>query len=161
MTPVFLDFLDVYGSPSAEDHGLRFSGFRSETCLQDPENGLVIDGLRRSGRRYMICYNLKTVVRKSDDETGPGKWKIRQAAIHHQFDVGSGTQLWLFGDPHAAMKDRMSDVVNSNRNHRSSFDTIPASFRSSLDVHLAVARWSTEGWKQHIQSLEKTMVNLV
>lgn len=153
----------MYGSPSAEDRELRFSGFRSEINLQNPEKGTIIDDLRRSGRRYQLCYNLKTVVLKSSDQKGPvaGLWKIRQAAVHHQLDIGSGTQLWLFGDPHAAIKERISEIVNDQRNHRGKFETIPASFKSSLDVHLGIARWSTGGWRQHILSLEETIENLV
>ncbi len=161
--PYFLDFLDVYGSPSAEDRDLRFSGFRSEIYLNNPEKGTIIDDLKRSGRRYQLCYNLKTVVQKSIDQKGPvvGLRKIRQAAVHHQLDIGSGTQLWLFGDPHAAMKGVVTEIVNDQRNHRNKFETIPASFKTSLDVHLGIARWSTEGWRQHILSLEETIENLV
>ena len=142
---------------------MRFSGFRSEVYLQNPEKGVIIDDLKRSGRRYQLCYNLKTVVLKSLDPKDPvaGLWKIRQAAVHHQLDIGSGTQLWIFGDPHAAMKDIIREVVNDQRNHRNKFETIPASFKSSLDVHLGIARWSTEGWRQHILSLEETIDNLV
>ncbi len=153
----------MYGSPHAIDRDLRFSGFRSETYLQNPDFATIIDSLGRSGRRYQLCYNLKTVVLKRYCKQGPvvGLWKIRQAAIHHQLDIGCGTQLWIFGDPHAAIKDRISEVFNDQINHRDKVVDILASFQSSLGVHLEIARWSTGGWRQHILSLEETVENVV
>lgn len=159
VSPVFLEFLDVYGSLSAVDRELRFSSFRTETCLADAEPGSIIDGLRRSGRRYQMCYNLKSVFEK--DDSGQKTWKIRQSAFHHQFDVGSGTQLWIFGDPHAAIKERIGTSVSDRRNHLSKFDTVAHSFKSSLDIHLDIGRWSMTGWRRHIAFLEEKVDELV
>lgn len=155
---MFLEFLDVYGSPSAVDRELRFSSFRTETCLADADPGNVIDGLRRSGRRYQMCYNLKSVAFKKGNEQ---LWKIRQSAFHHQLDVGSGTQLWIFGDPHAAIKERIGNSVSDQRNHLSKFDTVAHSFKTSLDVHLDIGRWSMTGWRRYIAFLEERVEELV
>ncbi|KAK7911646.1 hypothetical protein PG985_014127 [Apiospora marii] len=157
VSPVFLDFLDVYGSPSAVDRELRFSSFRTETCLVDAEAGSIVDGLRRSGRRYQMCYNLKSVVEKRSTEQ---TWKIRQSAFHHQFDVGTGTQLWIFGDPHEAIKERIANSISDQRNHLSKFDSVSSSFKTSLDVHLDIGRWSMTGWRKHIASLEERVEKL-
>jgi hypothetical protein len=164
VSPNFLDFLDVYGSPTADDRDLRFNGFKTETYLSNPEQGTILPKLRRSGRCYQMSYNLKTVAFKVDVKTpGPVRslWKIRQAAIHHQFDVGSGVQLWIYGDPHAAMKDRIVDIFSDQRNYKEKFDSVSASFASSLRVHLQSTTWATEGWRQYILSLEETVENLV
>ncbi|KAK6836323.1 hypothetical protein PG987_006818 [Apiospora arundinis] len=169
VSPIFLEYLDVYGSPSAEDRELRFSSFRTETSLVDAKVGSIIDGLRRSGRRYQMCYNLKTVAEKDLSENKDEKkkkdpseksWKIRQSVFHHQFDVGSGTQLWIFGDPHAAIKDRVANLVSDQVNHLSRFDSVRASFKTSLEVHLDIGRWSTTGWRSHIASLETKVEGL-
>ncbi|KAF7531297.1 hypothetical protein G7054_g8991 [Neopestalotiopsis clavispora] len=163
VSPNFFDFLDVYGSITADNRELRFSGFRSELYLTNPEPGLIMPELGRSGRHFQINYNLKTVAFKEKiEDSGPvsSLWKIRQAAIHHQFDVGSGVQLWIYGDPHAALKDRVAEIVSDQRNHKEKFDTMCSSFKSSLKVHLQSARWSTEGWRQYILSLEDTVQKL-
>jgi hypothetical protein len=158
-----LDFLDVYGKPSAQDRELRFSGFRTETYLQNPDAGTIIPDLNRSGRRYQICYNLKTVVKKppTDQHAATGSWKIRQEVIIHQFDVGSGTQLWIYGDPHAVIKDRIRVAVSDRKDHKDKFETVSQSFTSSFNIHLEGARWSTEGWRLYIVDLEETIENLV
>ncbi|KAI1870993.1 hypothetical protein JX265_006033 [Neoarthrinium moseri] len=141
-SPNFFDFLDVYGSPTADDRELRFNGFKSEICLSNPAPGAILPDLGRSGRCFQLSYNLKTVALKDKSSTGtvPSSWKIRQAAIHHQFDVGSGTELWIYGDPHGSMKDRIAEIV--------------------LNIHIQAARWSTEGWRQYILSLEDTVERL-
>jgi hypothetical protein len=166
ITPHFLDFIDVYGHISGNDRDLRFSGFRTELYLQNPPAGCVIDDLGRSGRHYQLCYNMKTVVQKgqlSDKGSGAIPWKIRQAAIHHQFDVGTtnGAQVWVFGDPHGEIKDRVADIVHVQENHKHRFGTTSQSLKSSLDIHLEIARWSTGGWRRYILFLEETIQNLV
>jgi hypothetical protein len=45
-----------------------------------------------TGCRYKVCYNIRWHMRTN------AIWSIRQAAIHHQFDLGSGNQLWVVGE---------------------------------------------------------------
>ncbi|KAK7953296.1 hypothetical protein PG996_014187 [Apiospora saccharicola] len=162
VSPLFLDFLDVYGSQWAKDRELRFSSFRTETCLINSEAGSIVDGLRRSGRRYQVFYNLKSVSEKPGNAQSGIElsWKIRQSAFHHQFDVGTGTQLWIFGDPHEAIKERISNLIPEQRNHLPKFDTVPASFKTSLDVHLDIGHWSMTGWRRYIAYLEERVEKL-
>lgn len=160
VSPNYFDFLDVYGSLKGDDRELRFNGFRSEVSLANPDPGLILTDLGRSGRRFQINYNLKTVALK-ERKDGVSRWKIRQDAIHHQFDVGSGVQFWIFGDPHEALKSRIAEIVSEHKSHKDKFDTLSASFKSSLNVHLQSATWSTEGWRQYIISLEDTVEHLV
>ncbi|KXH29940.1 hypothetical protein CSIM01_13816 [Colletotrichum simmondsii] len=160
--PQFLDFLYVYGSPHGEDKNLRFSGFRTEKVLINPVPGTCIPDMGRSGRRFQLCYNLKTVGLKFEQ---PGQevdkiWKIRQAAIHHQFDIGSGVQTWIIGDPHAAVKGRVQELFHESREHSAKFGTVEQSLLSSLEVHLALARWATSEWRWNVQSLEEIIDNL-
>lgn len=152
--PEYLDFLDVYGSPFGEDKDLHFSDFRSDKVLINPLPGNVIEGLCRSGRRYQLCYNLKTVSKKesSGNET---IWKIRQSAIYHQFDVGYGTQFWMIGDPHLVLKERIGEIYNDQESHKSSFSATEGRFKSSLKSHLVCVRWACENWRSHLLSLEE------
>lgn len=164
VSPNFFEFLYVYGSGGGTDREIRFSSFRTEINLANVEPGLALPELGRSGRRYQICYNIKTAAHNElvkKQEPGQSLWQIRQAAIHHQFDVGSGNQLWIFGDPHADLKHRIAENVSDQSNHKDKFGTISASFQSSLGIHLKAANWSTEGWRQYILCLEKALEDLV
>ncbi|KAK1977648.1 hypothetical protein LZ30DRAFT_251940 [Colletotrichum cereale] len=148
--PQFSDFLHVYASHHGRDRELRFSGFRTDKVLENPVNGTVIPELGRSGRRYQLCFNLKTVSLK-----GHGDWKIRQAVLHHQFDLGQGTQLWIIGDPHATLKDRIAGLFPERKTYPTSFSTVQEGFGSSLEVHLDFAQWATSDWRWHILYLEE------
>lgn len=134
--PDFLDFLFGYGSHDGEDRDLRYSCFRTETILSNPDEGNVIPDLERSGLRYQICYNLKAVSPMAVKKQGvpQEKWQIHRAAIQHQFDPMNGNQLWILGDPHAALKEKIRYLLPDHTVHKDMFDTIGNSFRSSLDI---------------------------
>ncbi|GJC96686.1 fungal specific transcription factor domain-containing protein [Colletotrichum higginsianum] len=148
--PQFLDFLHVYASRHSRDRELRFSGFRTDKTLTDPVDGAMIPELGRSGRRYQLCFNLKTVSPKDG-----GDWKIRQAVFHHQFDLGQGTQLWIIGDPHATLKKRIVDLFPEWNLYPTSFSTVQQGFATSLEVNLDFAQWATSEWRWHILFLEE------
>lgn len=157
--PHYLDFLQVYASPHGEDQELHFSGFSTEKVLVNPVPGTDIPELGRSGRRFQLCYNLKAAAPK--DEHNEGTWKIRQAVIHHQFDVGQGTQVWMIGDPHAAIKERIGDLYSDTNKYPTSFSDMGQSFRSSMHIHLVCARWAASEWKRNVKFLEKGAEDLV
>ncbi|KZL63053.1 fungal specific transcription factor domain-containing protein [Colletotrichum incanum] len=148
--PQFLDFLHIYASHHGRDRELRFSGFRTDKTLANPISGTVIHELGRSGRRYQLCFNLKTVSLKEQ-----GDWKIRQAVFHHQFDIGQGTQLWIIGDPHASLKRHTAELFPEGKVYPTSFSTVQQGFKSSLEVHLNFAQWATLEWRWHILYLEE------
>ena len=93
--PVYLDFLSVFGSQN-EARDLRFSGFREQVALSITHRASIPE-LGRSGRQFQLSYNLKAVACKSalGIALTEQQWSIRQAAIHHQFDVESGLSLWI------------------------------------------------------------------
>src|SRR6187402_2626297 len=94
--PGYLDFMAVFGSQN-ENRDLRFSGFREQTSITKPSRALEMRNLGRSGRQFQLCYNLKAVACKSlpGTDLSEQQWSVRQAAIHHQFDVEEGTTLWI------------------------------------------------------------------
>ncbi|KAF3015909.1 hypothetical protein E8E14_010687 [Neopestalotiopsis sp. 37M] len=167
VSPNFFDFLDVYGTHRALKRELRFSGFKAEIYLANPEPGVILPELGRSGRHYQISYNLKTATLREDikqtiKQPGPGcsLWYIRQAAVHHQLDVGSGVQLWIFGDPYASLKGHIAEIMSEHRNHKDKFKSVSASFKSSLEIQLHLARWAMGGWRQYILTLEDAVEHL-
>lgn len=155
--PAYLSFLDIYGAKYAEDREVRFSSFRSELSLGGVPDALKMPALARSGHRYQMCYNLKRVALKAESSTGYIKklWKIRQAAICHQYDVETDSQVWFMADPHKALKERIGDQYHEEDPHKAAFSTPHASFQSSLDIHLLFCRWAEEEWRSHVLSLEE------
>ncbi|KAF9876365.1 hypothetical protein CkaCkLH20_06308 [Colletotrichum karsti] len=81
-------------------------------------------------------------------------WRIGQATIHHQFDLGTGTQLWLFGDASARTKARVNEVYPASKNHAANFSTTAQCFASSLQLHHHFASWASSEWRWFIQWLE-------
>ncbi|KAK8072052.1 hypothetical protein PG996_005400 [Apiospora saccharicola] len=130
--PFYLDFLLAYGIQE-EDRELRFSGFRSQVTLINPEPSQVIPDLERSGRHFDLCYNLKAVAPLPKTSTGRElKWKIRQTAIYHRFDLGGGTALWMIADPLSAVKNELAEVLAADEPLPSDFDGKQGASRGGL-----------------------------
>jgi hypothetical protein len=160
--PVYLDFMFVFGSQS-EPRDLRFSGFREQTMLRvpTPPHESVVTELGRSGRHYQLCYNLKCVTLKTKNEVdlSLNEWSIRQAAIHHQFDVVHGTTLWIVTKGrHPDLGERFREMTGKNgRPEDKSFGTLDRCFRSSLSAHLLYCHWCTEDWRWYIGWMEEVI----
>ena len=157
--PAYLDFISVFGAQS-EPHDLRFSSFREQTTLTDPPRSRAVPGLGRSGRQYQLCYNLKCVALKSEDKTKfmLNEWSIRQAAIHHQFDIAEGRMLWIITKGNLDLQERFKELTGKDANPEDkAFNTVEECFRSSLSAHLLYCHWSTEDWRWYIKWLERVV----
>ncbi|CAJ2508545.1 Uu.00g135710.m01.CDS01 [Anthostomella pinea] len=160
--PNYIDFLLVYGAQE-EDRELRFSGFRTRTTFVNPEPGHIIPDLGRSGRQHEMCYNLKAVAPREAGKTQliQNRWKIRQAAIYHRFDLGTGSLLWIIADPREAVKGVIGEILPEGTAPRDfQFGTVAEAFSASLDTHILLAQWASDEWRWHIQSLEETIDNM-
>jgi hypothetical protein len=157
--PAYLDFVFAFGAQS-DPRDLRFSGFQEQTMLKSPQPGIGIPELGRSGRQFQLCYNLKGVtLKKSDPENFKlDDWSIRQAAIHHQFDIVHGTTLWIVTKGNKDLQQRFKELTGTDgRPEDKSFSTVESCFRASLSAHLLYSHWSTEGWRWYIAWLEKVI----
>ena len=157
--PAYLDFVSVFGAQS-EPHDLRFAGFREQVTLADPPRGPMMPSLGRSGRQYQLCYNLKCVTLKVEDQTNSklNEWSIRQAAIHHQFDLVEGTTLWIVTKGNLDLQERFKELTGkTGRPEDKAFGTAEECFRSSLAAHLLYCHWSTEDWRWYIRWLERVI----
>jgi hypothetical protein len=155
--PSYIDLISIFGY-HLDSKKLRFSGFREQTLLTNPPEGLKIPDLGRSGQQFQLSYNLRTVNCTSNSSTprDQQKWSIRPASFHHQFDVIYGTTLWLVtkGDVED-VKTQIEEVTAYNgRLKDRSFGTPEECFISSLAIHLVHCNWSNEAWRWHIESLE-------
>ncbi|TLD20995.1 hypothetical protein E2P81_ATG08659 [Venturia nashicola] len=155
--PVYVDFISVFGEYS-DQRDLRFSGFREQSLMKEAQSGLVVPELGRSGRQFQLCYNLKSASLVKADKAAPttNEWSIRQAAIHHQFDIIYGTTLWIVTKGHLDLQQRFKELtVREGRPEDIlSFDTPEDCFRSSLAAHLIYCHWSTDDWRGYIRWLE-------
>jgi hypothetical protein len=156
--PSFLDFLFVFGVRADQDVEVRFSGFRTEIISQDSFEGYTLPSLGRTDFRYQVCYNIRTAAAfVCHPVTHKWSWSIRQAAIHHQFDMGNGNQLWIVGDPHRTLTPLIDTQYPAAANDHERFGTFAASFFTTLEVHLVHIYWGIAEWRRVIQLLEDTL----
>ncbi|KAF2265369.1 hypothetical protein CC78DRAFT_599817 [Lojkania enalia] len=158
--PTYLDFIFVFGRQvDAKDP--KFGGFRELKLMKDPPRGFNIPNMGRSGRQFQLCYNLKGVVMKNDEaeDVKMHEWSIRQAAIHHQFDIVYGTTLWIVTKGRRDLYDRIKDMTSQKgREEDRSFATVEECFRSSLGAHLLYCQWAIEGWRWYVRWLENSLM---
>ncbi|KAK0113403.1 hypothetical protein ONS96_014269 [Cadophora gregata f. sp. sojae] len=158
----YLDFISVFGSQS-EQRDLRFSGFKETSFLSSHHGGQEITSLGRSGRQYQLCFNLKGVscLTPKEKVVKNKLWSIRQAALHHQFDVQTGNTLWMIAKGDLELKERIEVFTGPyGKPEDRAFGTVEECFKSSLAVHLLQCHWSTENWRWYIQCLEAVMESI-
>lgn len=150
--PEFLDFVFPFGKQISE-RGFHFGGFRYRTRLAYFERGLAVPELGWSGYDYKMCYNLKSV----EQAKGGGEpWSIRQAAIHHSFDVKSGQSSWIVIKANQLLQDRIKSATGPRGLPKvCSFDGLDRAFASTLATHLVFCQWSGENWRWYIEFLEE------
>jgi hypothetical protein len=150
----YLEFIFTFGAQS-DPRDLRFSGFYQQTMIREASAISVAQG--QTWRHYQLCYNLKGVTLKCENPQNikDNEWSIRQAAIHHQFDVVKGTTLWIVTKGRRDLQQRYKQLTNQNaRPEAISFANVNECFRSSLATHLMFCHWSTEDWRWYIRWLE-------
>ncbi|KAI3334836.1 hypothetical protein F4824DRAFT_168977 [Ustulina deusta] len=99
--PAYLEFVMAFGRQDGPKD-LRFSGFKKQVSLASSARLPGISNLGRSGQQYQLCYNLKHIAIESEG----GFSMMRQAAIHHQFDVVTGKTLWLVTAGRRSLQER-------------------------------------------------------
>ncbi|KAI1427719.1 hypothetical protein F5Y12DRAFT_736622 [Xylaria sp. FL1777] len=147
--PSYLDFVMAFGRQE-KPTDLRFSSFKKQVSLAPSARMLEILGLGRSGQQYQLCYNLKHIAGKS----GRG-YSIRQAAVHHQFDVVNGKTLWVVTAGRRDLQERYKHLTEKGaKAENKSFETPVECFRSSLAAHSMFCAWAIEDWRWYIKLFE-------
>ncbi|KAI0451729.1 hypothetical protein F5B21DRAFT_485897 [Xylaria acuta] len=151
--PAYLEFVMAFGRQD-EPKDLRFSSFKKQVSLASSTRLSEISGLGRSGQQYQLCYNLKHVAREKER----GFSMIRQAAIHHQFDVVTGKTLWVVTAGRRSLQERYKDLTGKDaKTQNKSFGNPLECLQSSLAAHVMFCSWSTENWRWYIKSLENNL----
>lgn len=153
--PQYLDFMTVFGDQD-DPPDIRFAGFREQIHIGETHDTVEIPSLGRSGRYYQLCYNLKSMnlIRDPEEEHYLRvRSSIRQAAIHHQFDI-YGKVLWIVTRGGQDLQKRFQEhTEDSPEEAEKRFRQPENSYRSSLLVHLLFCQWSTEGWQAYLRCL--------
>ena len=152
--PGFLDFVFLFGKQPNE-RGFHFGGFRYQSRLSDSERGLEVSELGWSGRDYKLCFNLRSV----EQARGGGEpWSIRQAAIHHSFDVVNGQASWIIIKANKVLQERIRSATGPKGLYKvKSYQEADRAFASTLATHLILCQWSGENWRWYIDYLEETL----
>lgn len=161
--PCFLEFLAVLGRQD-EAKDPKFTGFRELIVLGHQAEDLAVAELGRSGRHYQLCYNIKSVVNKGGEEGRLmfNPWSTRQAAVHHQFDVVSGSALWIVAKGNLDLQRRFASMTKPKAPlDGRSFATTEECLRSSLAAHLLFCLSATEDWRGYVQWLERKVADIV
>ncbi|KAL8793423.1 MAG: hypothetical protein Q9195_004009 [Heterodermia aff. obscurata] len=152
--PGFLDFLFTFGK-QANERDLHIGGFRYQTRLSDTKTGLSVPELGWSGCDYRLCYNLKSIERA---QGGGEPWSIRQAAVHHSFDVESGQASWIVVKANKLLQSRIKSATGSRGlPELNSYTDLNKAFSSTVAIHLIFCGWAGENWRWYINFLEDSL----
>lgn len=161
--PDYLDYVFLFGAQSVPQDS-RFSSFREQTTLRYWPGRVEDPSLGRSGYQYQLCYNLKGVTLKSKDpvDQKQHQWSIRQAAVHHQFDVKLGTTLWIVIKGGRDILDLFKDHTGpKGRAEDKTFDSLGSCFISSLAIHRMLCGWATHQWRWYNRWLGNVVLDEV
>ena len=159
VAPGYLDFLFVFGKQT-NPIDQAFAGFREQTSFRCDPNSPDLAVLGRSGKQLQLCYNLKGVASKSPPTSSIGsmEWSIRQVAVYHKYDFGTGKTLWILTRGGLDIKTRVEGLIGS-ANY--SLDSAESSFRSSLALHLLYSYWAAENWRWYLRWRERLFADTV
>jgi hypothetical protein len=162
IAPAYIDFLAVFGF-QIRQRDLHFTRFYEDMSFEMPNPGLVSSDLKRSGKFFQMCYNLKSVgideVKK--DDFGGDNFKarsFRQVVIHHSFDISNGRALWVLTHGNWDVMRAANKLINSGgRPQDKDYTSVKASIKSSLAMHLLLSRWAAETWRGYLHELENAV----
>ncbi len=155
----FLDFFTPFGRPR-KTQDLKFSAFGQDitSLMAPPDRTLEIPELGRTGRTFQICYNLRSAEPSESHHDSRWPWSIRQAAIHHSFDLRSGIVSWIVVKGSTLLRDRIISSCRSKRPAKiQQYGNMAQSFVSSLFTHLLFCDWAEENWSSYVSFLENGM----
>ena len=152
--PGFLDFIFTFGK-QANERDLHIGGFRYQTRIPDTKRGLSVPELGWSGCDYRLCYNLKSI---EQAQGGGEPWSIRQAAVHHSFDVESGQVSWIVVKANKLLHTRIKKAAGPRGlSELNSYTDLNKTFSWTLAIHLLFCGWAGENWRWYINFLEDSL----
>ncbi|WAO95674.1 Autophagy-related protein 1 [Fusarium falciforme] len=152
--PKFLDFVSSFGSTD-EPLDYHMTGFISHiTMASGGERLLDIPKLGRSGRELRVQYLLRSLERDINlDATTT--YNVRQMAVYHAFDLGSGKALWINIKANGLMEDRIKQASTEFPTLGSdAMGNLTGCFMATLTAHMIHLEWCDEDWRECINDIE-------
>lgn len=118
------------------------------------ERLLDIPKLGRSGRELRVQYLLRSLERDINlDATTT--YNVRQMAVYHAFDLGSGKALWINIKANGLMEDRIKQASTEFPALGSdAMGNLTGCFMSTLTAHMIHLEWCDEDWRECINDIE-------
>ncbi|KAF4990348.1 hypothetical protein FGRMN_8483 [Fusarium graminum] len=137
--------------PSSYDYGLAL--FKDDnTLLSRPEHTLTLNHLGRSGREIRYSFLLRSV--EASTSTPGRSWGIRQLALYHSFDVGTGQCFWLTCKGNSTIEDSINDALSNDPVFKpSAMKSVPDAFAATFDILAMILDWCDENWRWYINSM--------
>lgn len=150
VAPTFLDFLFTFGEQRFKKT-FPFSGFRSHQLWDDIY--ITSPSIVQAAERFQLCYNLRSVEPTKNPPERP--WSIRQNAVFHSFDMGTGDAVWINLKGKTDISPRFKRLLGNFglANTPLIGDSISA-FKATLATHILYCEWSSEHWATYIGFLE-------
>ncbi|KAH6960327.1 hypothetical protein DER45DRAFT_583516 [Fusarium avenaceum] len=151
----FLDFVSSFGYTKLpkDYHMTGFNGL--DTLDESGESILQIPRLGRSGCEHSTQYLLRSV-EKDVGPTSKPVWKIRQMAVHHQYDFITGKSFWLNIKTNGLMQERIKEAIADDPSlGPTPADGLAKSFSATLLTHLIHLQWCDDSWRHCINDFEK------
>ncbi|KAK5695171.1 hypothetical protein LTR97_008677 [Elasticomyces elasticus] len=135
------------------------AAFSSNNRWSDPQRGLQVADLGRSGRIMEHCYSLKSVERSNGQLDWP--WAVRQCSIYHALDLETAQATWIVIKANRLIEKLIADAIAppQYRTKLASRSVGPA-VAAALVVHELVAAWSSENWHWYINFLESALQDI-
>jgi hypothetical protein len=151
----FVDFVSSFGLTKLpkDYHMTGFNGL--DTLDESKDSILQIPRLGRSGCEHSTQYLLRSVEMDIGHTKKP-LWKIRQMAVHHQYDFVTGKSFWLNIKTNSVMQERIKEAIADDPSLSSApADGLAKSFSATLLTHLIHLQWCDDSWRHCINDFEK------
>ncbi|RSL72950.1 hypothetical protein CEP53_000901, partial [Fusarium sp. AF-6] len=152
--PKFLDFVSSFGSAD-EPLDYHMTGFASHiTMASGGERLLDIPKLGRSGWELRAQYLLRSLEQDTNLD-GTTTYNVRQMAVYHAFDLGSGKALWINIKANGLMKNRIKQAsAEFPALGSDAMGNLAGCFVATLAAHMVHLEWCDEDWRECINDIE-------
>lgn len=155
--PPFIDLMASFGRGAPYD--FQYCGFRSDVRLGMRNSALAVPEINRSGQILELCYSLRAVEPSTSIPNWP--WSIKQLAVSHTIDIGTGQSTWLVLKADDSIKERiMSATRSAFLPEVNSFQNADESLASSFGIHLILCQWAAEHWRWYVNFLEQKVQDI-
>ena len=148
--PLFLDFVFSFGR-QLHQQGLHFSRFKEEKGLPAWWTSTITKQSVQTPEEKRVCYNLLSAERLPGNHAFP--WSVRQTAVYHTFEEGTGKTLWIILKDNKSLEKRLHEAHGSVSSSGAGIDI--DSWLAALSVHSVIFDWSGENWRWYLSDMEE------